>query len=390
MGRRSLLARAAMLALGGALALGACAQVLGIETFQGAVPDPDCLPDGSANACGACCLGASVDTLPPLAVGGQPQILQGETRSGPSLFDIDKTASASLGFGCTTADGPEHVYAVPITSDGILTATLIRDATSFDSVLYARKDCCGAATMKLCADSTGCNGEALHGGEVLSFPVAKQDTIYLVVDGRTADDYGTYELQVRLDSGDSCGQKVPIHVEPGSPFVMIGDNHKLAGTPDPGNSAVNDCPGGGFVNGLGRSIIYDVSAPDVKSVEFHVLRTANVCPASESCAGNSFDSILYASDPSSMNPCGGSDSFKGVSFSVCKDNNAEKGCSSVSEETISVPGGSSFVFVDADTPEECCNATGGIYYLQVVPHTDGGCAAAAADPCVSPQDAGTD
>lgn len=177
-------------------------------------------------------------------------------------------------FGCSKAAGPERVYAVTysagvgVNPKGFLTARLKRAKTTFDSVLYAKKDCCIGPT-EACSDSTDGAAGSLFGGEVLSVPIQSGETWYVFVDGADADDMGDYELEMNISYGWGCVDEaiVPVFVEPGSPMT-------LKGTTDIDN-ITNGCggPGPGW-EGWGSSVVYALSwASSVTAIDITLKST---------------------------------------------------------------------------------------------------------------------
>jgi hypothetical protein len=147
-------------------------------------------------------------------------------------------------------------------------------------VLYARKSCCVTYdTSTHCNDSKKADGDhSYHGGEVLSFRVAKGDVWYLVVDGADSAQEGSYALDMNLSLGASCAGPgwVPIAIDPGSPMKLNGDTRGL------GSDGYNRC----FFNhpdGVGASseIVYELRAPaDITAFDLSLNGT--------------FDTVLYA------------------------------------------------------------------------------------------------
>jgi hypothetical protein len=189
------------------------------------------------------------------------------TTSGKSFIDSDKCP----------AKGPEHVYRVEIPDRWILNARILNTA-SFDTVLYARQDCCSSST-KYCADRADA-GHTLTGGEVLSFPVKKDEIWYIFVDSYDANEFGTYELQVRLDYGGNCNRPIPIHIEAGSDMTIDGEAY------EPGE--IDNLGGSCKPEFLGAEAIYNVTAG------------AGVTGLDITMFGTGEDSMLYA-----KNACSG-------------------------------------------------------------------------------------
>jgi hypothetical protein len=176
--------------------------------------------------------------------------------------------------GCAGSDGPEHVYVFDAPKNGVLTASLPATATSFDTVLYARKtSCSNPDDVVLCHDQV----PGILGGELISFPVAAGERYYLFVDGRTPEDFGAYHLSVSYTEGADCTSPVPIVLgtDVGSKATLLGAN-KGGSDNDAkcGNCASNPCAG------AGRQTIYSVKAPLGKEIEVKLAAA--------------FDAVLYA------------------------------------------------------------------------------------------------
>ncbi len=175
---------------------------------------------------------------------------------------------------CVGSDGPEHVYVFDAEKDGVLTASLPATATSFDTVLYARKtSCSNPDEIVLCHDQV----PGTLGGELISFPVVAGERYYLFVDGRSPVDFGAYHLTVSFFAGDDCDSPVPIVLGTavGSKATLLGMNQSGSDNDAKcGLCATNPCAG------AGRQTIYSVRAPLGKEIE---VRIAAV-----------FDAVLYA------------------------------------------------------------------------------------------------
>jgi hypothetical protein len=202
------------------------------------------------------------------------------TQPETKFFPVAQTAGAGKIapepiFGCKKADGPERVYAVTYTPaagmnpNAFLTASLKRLTTKFDSVLYAKKDCCVGPT-ETCSDSTDGVAGVVFGGEVISMPVVAGETWYVFVDGADAEDSGSFEIVFNLSYGWSCASKefyIPIPLELGGPVT-------LKGTTDIANET-NGCGSAGFGwLGWGSSAVYELRwAPNVTGVEVNLKST---------------------------------------------------------------------------------------------------------------------
>ncbi|MDI1446956.1 hypothetical protein [Polyangium sp. 6x1] len=176
--------------------------------------------------------------------------------------------------GCTSSSGPEHVYVFDAEQNGYLTASLPATATSFDSVLYARRTSCSNPDgVVLCHDQVA----DTHGGELLSFPVTAGERIYLFVDGRAPEDRGPYHLTVSFFPGASCAGLLPIVLG-----TAIGSSARLLGANKAGMD--NDAKCGACATnacaGQGRQTIYSIKAPLAKEIEVKL--------------DAMFDAVLYA------------------------------------------------------------------------------------------------
>jgi hypothetical protein len=275
------------------------------------------------------------------------------TKAETKYFPVAKTEGVGSVipeplFGCSKAAGPERVYAVTYTPGigsnpkGFLTARLKRSKTTFDSVLYAKKDCC-VGPAEACSDSTDGAAGALFGGEVLSIPIQAGETWYVFVDGADAGDHGDYEIEMNLSYGWGCVAEaiVPISIEPGSPMT-------LKGTTDIDN-VTNGCgsPGPGW-EGWGSSVVYAVSWPDsLTQIDIELKST-------DQMASN--DTIFYIREQ-----CVTQDGFEGTPDSeiACVDEGSDTG------ETYSLPlaGLDPPVFVFADVGD----GEGGPFELTLTP-----------------------
>lgn len=136
------------------------------------------------------------------------------------------------------APGRNAFFAVTAPAAGVLRATA--KSTAFDVVLGLRKPTCvltGPAVA--CANDSGKGNE-----ETLALPVAAGETVYVVVDGKTVQDFGLFKLDVTIEpSGCGDGFFVP------SPTEQCDDGNKTAGdgcsatcTLEP-KAGVDVCPG---------------------------------------------------------------------------------------------------------------------------------------------------
>lgn len=252
--------------------LSACGLVVGIE--------PIGVTSGAGSGGGG---GAGGDTdggpggAPPQGLGCDDAIPLVFVDWGTVEIDAETTAAASKiesgpFTGCTASSGPEHVYVFDAEQTGYLTASLPATATTFNSVLYARRTSCSNPDgVVLCHD------QAALGGELLSFPVAAGERIYLFVDGRTPEDLGAYHLTVSFFPGTSCAGPVPVVLGTaiGTSATVLGMN-KAGPDNDAkcGACATNPCAG------EGRQTMYSIKAPLAKEIEVKL--------------DAKFDAVLYA------------------------------------------------------------------------------------------------
>lgn len=264
----------------------------------------DCTQLGFTNPAGAACNACQIDSSGCAPVCGNGDLEPGEQCDDGNMANGDGCSSTCTIGGLTCADaipvalalgtqtvtgttagggvfsgtcasaGPGRVYAVTPAAEGFLTASLTRANTAYPSVLFARTDCANAGSQILCADSKDPAGAVqLDGGEVLSFPVSANQTIYVFVDGAAANDAGSYELVLDLSAGTNCMDPVPVRIEKGTPMTLLGfTTGKSAST------------GGSCGGGTADDVVYNVN---------FVGAMANVS-ASLDAAGTNYNSVLYA------------------------------------------------------------------------------------------------
>ncbi|HQK18613.1 MAG TPA: DUF4215 domain-containing protein, partial [Polyangiaceae bacterium] len=153
---------------------------------------------GSAGSAGAT---GDVDVCP-----GEPLHLSGSgssIRQGSATGDTSTLTHDYLG-NCGSALSKDAVYVVTPDVDGVLRADLGgSEATSFDSILYARTDCTDQDSEIVCDDTY------VKGSEKLEFDVLKNTPYYLFVDGYNKE-AGPYELNVQvIPKGCGNGIKEP-------------------------------------------------------------------------------------------------------------------------------------------------------------------------------------
>lgn len=126
---------------------------------------------------------ASLACAEPLG-DGYPLMIEGNTEGVPDEF-----GGASCGGG---GDGvPDAAFQWTAPAAGPWTFST-HGTTSFDTVLYVRRDGCGAA------EELGCNDDAGGGGRhsVVTVELEACETVTVVVDGFSADQHGPFQLRV--------------------------------------------------------------------------------------------------------------------------------------------------------------------------------------------------
>jgi hypothetical protein len=270
--RRAACFRVGLLGAASAL-LSACGLVVGIEDIGVTAGAGGGAIDGGMGGAGGEDAGP-----PPQGLGCDdaiPLVFDGwGTKEIDAMTAGEGTLKSGPFNGCLGSDGPEHVYVFDAEKNGVLTASLPATATSFDTVLYARKaSCSNPDAIVLCHDQI----PGILGGELISFPVVAGERFYLFVDGRAPTDFGAYHLSVSFSAGSDCTSPVPIVLG-----TEVGSKATLLGTNKGGNdndAKCGDCPSNPCA-GAGRQTIYSIKAPLGKEIEVKVAA--------------SFDTVLYA------------------------------------------------------------------------------------------------
>lgn len=229
---------------------------------NGAVEPTEACDDGNTtvgDGCDPTChlevtMGATCGSAIPVSVGLGGQNVMGTTVGG----------GAHTAAGCTS-NASDRVYAVTATAAGFLTANLVRGQTSFDSVLYLTAACSDNAASQdvLCNDSYDPQNQAtLNGGEVVSVRVQKNQTYFLIVDGRDAGDAGTYTLHLDLSLGTDCGDPVPIPLEAGTGMTVLGSTTGIGAFPTVQGSC-GGSPGGQVIYAVTRAANGPIDADTV-------------------------------------------------------------------------------------------------------------------------------
>ena len=239
-------------------------------------PDESC-DDGntvSGDGCSSSCLaeGGDCGSTIPVALNNGQQTFTGNTLGGASTLDTNHPLCAA------GASGPSRTYAVTAGAAGFLTAWLNRPQTTFNSVLYARTVCNADPSTLLCADNSVAFGPVLEGGgEVISFPINTNETVYITVDGATALDFGDFSLTLDLSEGRNCTDPIPLPIWSGSPMTVLGN------TIDKSASGGGSCGGGGVGSGS-DDVVYRVDR-----------RSASITNMTYSLPAEytTYDSILY-------------------------------------------------------------------------------------------------
>ncbi|MFT3773891.1 MAG: hypothetical protein QM820_51640 [Minicystis sp.] len=139
--------------------------------------DPDC--EGNA---------ACVDTCTPPAVAQLPGFEFSNTSGRP----------ASHKASCSVASGREIIYQVVAPVDGNLTLTL----SSFDADFsLSVRTACGDDTSEIAC--TNKIGSGSFESEILSVPVLAGQTYFVMVDGNTENDFGSFDLSLDIPLPES-------------------------------------------------------------------------------------------------------------------------------------------------------------------------------------------
>lgn len=136
------------------------------------------------------------------------------------------------------APGRNAFFAVTAPVAGVLRATA--RSTAFDVVLGLRKPTCVLAGPAFaCANDSGKGNE-----ETLAMPVAAGETLWIVVDGKTANDFGRFSLDVTIDpSGCGDGFFVPSATEECDDGNVTGGDGCSATCKLEPKAGVDVCPG---------------------------------------------------------------------------------------------------------------------------------------------------
>lgn len=229
--------------------------------------------DGNASVADGCTpqcalAGTTCQNAVPVTLAlGPSQIVGGSTAVNAGQHSSPSCASA----------GPDRLFAVTMQAAGFFTASLLRGigGAPFDSVLYAKSECMGNGSTTLCADSTDpLSPTPLDGGEVISFPVAAGELVYLYVDSASGA-AGDFQLVLDLSTGFNCTDPVPVTVVHGGAMALLG------ATPGTTSSTAGTCGGGGVNNA--PDVVYEVSAPEGGALGLFA-----------DPGGTNYDSVMYA------------------------------------------------------------------------------------------------
>jgi cysteine-rich repeat protein len=216
--------------------------------------------DGCSSICQA--EGTTCQNAVPVTLNMGPSIVLSGSTVGGGQHAIPNVK------GCSSANGDDRIFAVTATAKGFFTARLVRSATTYDSVLYATVVCDAAVGPLQCADSYDPIGNMpLFGGELISFRVQANQTVFVYVDGFAGE--GDYQLVLDLSHGQNCNDPVPIVIENGTPMYGLGT---IVNQTDTNSSA---CGGGSS-----DDVVYQVSRGTLGKVDV-LVNTA------------SYDSVLY-------------------------------------------------------------------------------------------------
>ncbi|MEP7125869.1 MAG: DVUA0089 family protein [Byssovorax sp.] len=146
----------------------------------------DCADSDCALACAASCTADALTVIAPDFL-----VVAGDTTGHANL--LHASCSAMNG----AASGPEIVYQATINVTGVLDLSLLSDA---DLGVSVRSACAQQPTELGCADDQS----GSQATERLKLPVKANDTVFLVVQGHTAADAGSYSLTVK-SRAVTCG-----------------------------------------------------------------------------------------------------------------------------------------------------------------------------------------
>jgi hypothetical protein len=148
---------------------------------------------------GAFDLSVTVETAVPTPAGDQCEgapaasgTLVGESTAGAADHYTPPPGPACAALPATP--GPDVVYAVPLGSGQMLTATATPKSAGLDLVLYVVSSCLEVGTCL-----AGTNAAGPGGAETVTYSnPGPAQTVYLVVDGPTAESRGVFDLQIQV------------------------------------------------------------------------------------------------------------------------------------------------------------------------------------------------
>ncbi|MCU0655586.1 MAG: DUF4215 domain-containing protein [Polyangiaceae bacterium] len=159
---------------------------------DGKVQAPEQCDDGNQLSLDGCSSQCKVEQDPPATacpglpvhVFDQPLLLSGSTEP----YEDNQSQSS-----CGGSKAPDRVYRVVPGKSGTLRARVT--STSFDLILYARRDACSGAGAKF----LGCDDKFTGTSEILlDLPVTEGAPVWLVIDGFQASEAGIFALELSL------------------------------------------------------------------------------------------------------------------------------------------------------------------------------------------------
>ena len=134
---------------------------------------------------------------PPPSACSAPRVVPAD---GGTFTGVTSGASTLAGTCATSQNSPEQVFQWTPTRSGTATIATCGSATTFDTIVYLRRDDCQTGTQLACNDDTaGCTtGEPNdHHGSTFTAAVSAGTTYFIVVDGYNGAG-GAYTLRVSL------------------------------------------------------------------------------------------------------------------------------------------------------------------------------------------------
>ncbi len=175
------------------------------------VAEPECLTDDDcANPMEVCGLYQCVEPPPACVTAGEPvcnAFIAGDTTGKAAQFNLYETCNDAA------FEGPEDIYKITFPTETV--ATVYLSGQAFQAGLTVLEQYCAADWA--CVSAGKGNGPG--GPAVVQFKAKPATLYYLVVEGQTADDFGTYSFDVdcctpqcdgKVCGDDGCGMNCGI------------------------------------------------------------------------------------------------------------------------------------------------------------------------------------